>query len=338
MKKLLFVLVLMSGVSTVAQENLEDLIAAGIEDAQRFATGYISPGAEGMIHIMANGWVQTAETKKPLRFDISIVGNAGFIKKKHQTFTVNTADYNNLKFRDGSTVKEVATTFGENDPDVFVYSVVRNGEDSEEVEFKLPQGLASVNLNILPTAFLQARLGIFKGTEVKLRYFPKIAQEEVKVGLFGAGLQHDFTSWIPAEKVFPVAISGVVAFTNVGASYNFTNHEIVSGENQHFDLKLNSWLFQLQASTKMRVFNVYGGVGYVSGTSDFNVLGNYKVNAGIPLDEMTNQFKDPFTVKTKVSDMRATLGANLRLGFFGLNLDYNLAEFNSATVGLHFGI
>src|SRR5690554_5007032 len=165
---------LLTSLSTVAQENLEDLIAAGIQDAQKFATGYVSPAAEAMMHNMANGWIQSAEVKKPLRFDISIVGNATFIKKEHQTFIVNTAEYNNLQFRNGSTIKEVATAFGENDPDVLVYSVVRNGEESEEVEFRLPQGLASINMNIMPTAFLQARLGVFKGTEIKLRYFPKI--------------------------------------------------------------------------------------------------------------------------------------------------------------------
>lgn len=338
MKKLFLLFGLFATVSTVAQENLEDLIAAGVEDAQRFATGYISPAAEGMIHNMANGWIQTAEVKKPLRFDISIVGNATFVKKEQQTFTLNTAEYNNLKFRDGSTVKEVATAFGENDPDVLVYSVVRNGEDTEEVEFKLPQGLASINMNVMPTAFLQARVGVLKGTEVKLRYFPKIDQEDVKVGLYGVGLQHDFTSWIPADKIFPVAISGLVAYTNVAANYNFTNHQIVSGINQHFDLKLSSWLFQVQASTKMKVFNFYGGIGYVSGNSDFNVLGSYKVIAGIPLDEATNQFQDPFKVKNKVSDVRATIGANMRLGFFGLHVDYNFAKYDNASVGLHFGI
>lgn len=336
----LFLLCALSVVLTpsVAQENLEDLIAAGIEDAQKFATGYISPGTEGMMHIMANGWVQSAEVKKPLRFDISIVGNASFVKKEHHTFTLNTAEYNNLKFRDGSMVKEVATVLGENNPDILVYSVVTNGTESEEVEFKLPQGLASVNMNIMPTAFLQARLGIFKGTEVKLRYFPQIAQQDVKVGLYGAGLQHDFTSWIPADRIFPIAIAGVVAFSHVGASYDFTNQQIVSGVNQRFDLSLSSWLFQLQASTKMKIFNVYGGLGYVSGSSDFDVLGNYEVMAGIPLDEQTNQFQDPFSVTNEVSDVRATLGASLRLGFFGMNVDYNISKFNTASVGLHFGI
>lgn len=331
-------LIVLTGTIAIAQENLEDLLAAGIEDAQRFATGYISPAAEAMMYNNANGWIQSAEVKSPLKFDISIIGNATFVKDKHRTFTLNTADYNNLKFRDGSYSKEVGTAFGENSPDVLVYSVVEDGLFREEVEFTLPQGLASVNINVMPTAFLQGRLGLFKGTEVKLRYFPKIKQEDVKVGLFGFGVQHEFTTWLTSENVFPVAISGFVAYNNLSGDYNFTNSHIVSGNNQRFEVKQNSWLFQLQASTKFKTLNFYGGLGYLTGKSDFNVLGDYQVNAGIPLLEQTNQFYDPFSVQNKVAGVRGTLGAILRLGFFGIHADYNFGEFDNASVGLHFGI
>lgn len=136
-----------------AQENLEDLLAAGIEDAQRFARGYISPAAEAGIFNMSNGWIQSAEVKKPLRFDVSIIGNATFIKEEDRSFLLNTNEYNNLQFRDGSTSKQVATAFGENDPEVLVFAEVQNGPFTEEVEFLLPQGLAAVNVRMLPTAF-----------------------------------------------------------------------------------------------------------------------------------------------------------------------------------------
>lgn len=338
MRQLFLFFLLLTSTVSIAQDNLEDLLAAGIEDAQKFAAAYISPATEGMIFNNANGWIQSAEVKSTLKFDISIVGNATFVRDKHKKFTLNTTDYNNLHFRDGSTSKEIATGFGENNPDVLVYAIVKDGNTTEEVEFKLPQGLASVNVNIMPTAFLQGRLGLFKGTELKVRYFPKVKQEDVKIGLFGLGLQHEFTNWLPAEKLFPVAISGFIAYNSVTGSYDFTSSEIITGNNQRFELKQSSWLFQLQASTKFPVLNFYGGLGYVTGTSDFDVLGNYRVKDGVPLLENTNEFTDPFSVKNKVSGVRGTIGANLRLGFFGLHADYNIGEFNNASVGLHFGI
>lgn len=340
MKRIPLVLMLFIGLTSSAQENLEDLLAAGIDDAKRFTQGYITPAAEAMIYATSNNWIQEAKVKKPLKFDVSIMLNATFTKEKHQSFTLNTNDYNNLQFRDGSIVKDVATAFGENDPTIIVFAEVtdESGVFTDEVEFELPQGLASVNVNAVPTAFLQARLGLVKGLEVKARYFPKIEQEDVKVGLIGGGLQYEFTSLLPAEKVFPVAIAGFIGYTNLTANYDFTDDEIIDGDNQQFDVKQNSFVFQAQASTKFKVLNFYGGIGYVNGTSEFSVLGRYRVRGGIPLFETESEFTNPFSFKTKVSGVRATVGAKLQLGFFGFHADYNLAEFNTVSAGLHFGI
>lgn len=341
MKKIVFIV--LAGFITItshAQNQLEDLLAAGIEDAQRFAEGYISPAAESVIYNLSNGWVQSAEVKKPLKFEISVIGNVSFVKDEHKSFTLNTNDYNNLYFRDGSISKEVGTAFGENKPDVIVYAIVKDdtGFFEEEVEFELPQGLASENINMVPTAFIQARLGIFKATELKVRYFPKVDYEDVKTGLIGVGLQHEFTQWLPVEKIFPVAIAGFVGFTNLNGSYDFTNSEVIEGVNQRFEVKQNSWLFQLQASTKFPVINFYGGLGYVTGTSDFDVLGTYTVRGGTPLFETQSTFEDPFTVTNKVSGIKANIGTKLQLGFFSIFAEYNLAEFNTATAGIGFGI
>ncbi|PKP25221.1 MAG: hypothetical protein CVU03_08840 [Bacteroidetes bacterium HGW-Bacteroidetes-2] len=323
-----------------SQNKLEDLLAAGIEDAQRFASGYISPAAEGIIYNLSNGWIQSANVKKPLRFEISVIGNISFVKDINKSFTLNTDDYINLQFRDGSTTNSVATAFGKNNPNIFVFARVTDetGAFQQDVAFELPQGLASTNINFVPTAFLQARMGIFKATEVKVRYFPKIDYEDVQTELFGLGLQHEFTQWLPADKLFPVAISGFIGFTNLNGSFDFTDSQIVEGANQRFAVKQNSWLFQVHASTKLPIINFYGGLGYVTGISDFDVLGTYTVRAGTPLFETTNTFENPFTVKNKVSGVKATLGTRLQLAFFSIYAEYNLAEYNTASAGIGFGI
>jgi len=340
MRKFSISILLLASLFVNAQNQLEDLLAAGIEDAQRFASGYISPAAEGLIVNLSNGWVQSAEVKKPLRFEIQVIGNVTFVDEEKRSFTLNTADYNNLYFRDGSTVKQVATAFGENNPDIRVYAIVTDdtGLFQEEVEFELPQGLASVDMNFLPTAFLQARVGVFKGTEVKFRFFPKVDYEDVNTSFWGAGLHHDFTSLLPAEKVWPIHLSAFIGFTSFDGSYDFTNSQIVEGVEQRFEVKLNSWLFQVQASTKLPVINFYGGVGFISGTSDFDVLGTYTVRAGTPITEVSRTFEDPFSIKNKTSAVKATLGTRLQLGFFSIYAEYNASEYSTASAGIGFGI
>lgn len=339
MRKLSILFLLFASMFVHSQNQLEDLLAAGIEDAQRFSEGYIKPAAEGVIYNLSNGWMQTAEVKKPLKFEISLIGNATIINKEKRTFTLNTNDYNNLYFRDESVSKQVATAFGENNPNIRVYAIVNDGSGlfEEEVEFNLPQGLASENINFLPSSFLQARVGIFKATELKIRYFPKIQYEDITTGLIGFGIQHEITQMLPADKIFPVAISGFVGYTNLNGSFDFTESQIIEGAEQRFEVKQNSWLFQVLASTKLPVINFYGGFGYVTGTSDFDVLGTYTVRAGTPLTETSRTFEDPFSVKNKVSGVKATIGTRLQLGFFSIYAEYNAAEYSTASAGIGFG-
>jgi hypothetical protein len=63
-------------------------------------------------------------------------------------------------------------------------------------------------------------------------------------------------------------------------------------------------------------------------------LGIYKIVSGaLSSDEIIN----PIALNHKISGMRTTLGANLKLGFFGINADYTFADYNSASLGLNIG-
>jgi len=71
----------------------------------------------------------------------------------------------------------------------------------------------------------------------------------------------------------------------------------------------------------------------VTGKTNLDLLGTYRVsNRVLTSDEIV----DPFSIEQDISGMRATVGTNLKLGFFGINADYTLAEFDSASLGLSF--
>src|SRR5690606_28129117 len=187
-------------------------------------------------------------------------------------FQMDASLYENISFQDGSTIKNVATSLGHNHPPVVINITLDNGIfGNQEVELELPTGIGSQNINILPTAFLQAGFSPFKGTQLKARFFPKVDTEDVKVGYYGIGLQQEFTSWLPADKIFPIAISGVIAYTHLNGSYDFTDEGFVAGENQKFETKINTMLFQLLAGTKIKIINFYAGLGYITGKSNTDV-------------------------------------------------------------------
>lgn len=317
-----------------SQDNIDDLLAAGVNDAKRFSQDYLAPATEGLAYGINNGWFNHAKGQKQFGFEIGLIANTSFINDDKKTFEMRASDYENIRFLDNSTSKNVATALGHNDPDI---TVVITYDDpifgNQETELTLPTGIGSTGVNIIPAAFLQAAFSPFRGTQIKARYFPKIETEDVKTGLYGVGIQQEFTAWLPRDKFFPVAISGLLAYTHLDGSYDFTDSNLVEGSNQQVQTDINTFLFELIASTNFKVLNAYGAIGYLSGKSQTDLLGTYVVTDGLLYSE---SIVDPFSIEEKVNGIRTTLGANVKLGFFSLNVDYTFAEFNSASLGLNF--
>ena len=344
MKKLVLLSFMALAIITTskAQNEIDALLAAGVKNAERFANDYLAPGTDGLMHSMNANWFNTADVKPLGGFEISIVANASTIKDDHQSFLMNIAEYNSdpdqdflVTFSDASASKSVSTALGENNPDidmVITYDDPILGQQQETIT--LPNGIGSETSNLLPTAFIQGAIGLSSGIELKARFVPKIDTDEVDFSMYGAGLQIEFTKWLPADKVLPVAISGLVAYTHLDGSYDLTESSGISGSNQRLENDTNTWLLQLIASTKLPVINFYGGLGFISGKSESDLLGSYTISSGPLLSETIT---DPFSVSSKVSAVRGTIGTKLKLGFFRLNAEYHLSEFNAFSVGLNFG-
>ncbi|NCO63649.1 MAG: hypothetical protein GW839_07715 [Flavobacteriales bacterium] len=336
MKKIaLIMLFCLATVLTKAQNDFDVFLAAGIEDAQRFADDYLAPGTNGLMYSMNAGWFNTADAKPLGGFEITVLVNAATIGSDDKSFLMNTDLYNNVDFVQGGNSQMVANALGENNPDIDVVLTFDDpifGQQTEQVT--LPNGIGNTNISVLPTAFIQGALGLSKGLEVKARFVPKIDTDDVSLNMYGAGLQAEFTKWLPADKLLPVAISGLIAYTHLDGSYDLTDSSGVSGENQRLETSIDTWLFQLIASTKLPVINFYGGLGFISGKSDSDLLGTFRVSNGLITSD---NIVDPFSVSSEISSVRGTIGTKLKLGFFRLNAEYHLAEFNAFSVGINFG-
>lgn len=334
MKRIVLLLTLCSFSLGMAQSNLNDLLAAGLNDAERFTNDWMAPVTEAGIYSISNGWYNSADAKPLGGFEISIIGNLTGFKNKDdkKSFTLNTADYENLQFLDGSTSKEVATALGDIEGiDVAINATIEGQQVS--TTFELPSGLSSEDLNFVPSGYIQASVGLIKGTEVKARFLPKIDTDDVSVGLYGFGIQHDFTKHLPADKLLPVAISAVIGYTNLSGEYDFTDTGVVNGEDQRIDAQFSSWNFSAVVSTRLPVINFYGGLNYITGKSDIDILGRYEIETtATPI-----VYTDPFTISSSVSGVSANIGTKLKLGFFRINADYNIAEFSTFTFGINLG-
>ena len=335
MKRAFVILITLSFITkNQAQKNIDNFLAAGINDAKQFTSDYIAPASEGLAYGINNGWFNHGKAPRRFSFEISVIANASFIKDDRKTFAMEVNDYENVRFKDNSASKNVATLLGQNDPDI---TVILTYDDplfgKQEEELVLPTGISSGNISLIPTAFVQVGFSPFLGTQLKGRFFPNTKSEEAEIGLYGIGLQQEFTAWFPEDKFFPVSISGLIAYTHLNGKYDLTSDGLVKGENQKIETQVSTVLAQLIVSTKLKTLNVYGGLGYLEGESKTSLLGTYRVYNGLLSSE---DIVDPFSIKQDVSGLRTTVGASIRLGFFGINADYTLAEINSASLGLNF--
>ena len=316
-------------------QDLNDLFVAGVNDAERFANAYLAPVSEAAIFSISNGWYNTADAKPLGGFEISIVGNLTGFKNKDdkKSFILDPNDYENLDFvTNPGQARPVSTGLGDIEG---VIVVVEDDTSLFREEFELPSGLAAEDFNFIPSGYIQASVGLIKGLEVKARFLPKIKfDDDADIGMFGAGIQYEFTKLLPADKVLPVAISAVIGYTNLSGEYDFTDAGVIAGSNQRLDASFKTWNFSAVVSTrKIPVINFYGGIGYITGSSDIDLLGTYEANG--PFLPIT--ITDPFTVSQDANGVSANLGTKIKLGFFRINAEYNFSEFSTFTFGLNFG-
>ena len=333
MRKLIFLLLFFFTTVSYGQDNLVNLLVSGVSDAQRFAQLYLNPGGESLIENLSNGWFNSAETKRKLDFEITIIGNVTFIGADNRNFILNTNDFENLRFEDGVTQREVASVFGDAEDGVIIIEGPLPGA-ADDIRQDLPTGLGSENINFAPSTFVQASVGIFNGGEVKLRFVPRININDAEAGLFGAGFQYEFTSRGIAKRISVLAISGLISYTNLSGSYNLSATNLLDGSNQRIENSTDSWLFQSIFSTRYPVFNIYGGFGYTTGRSETNLLGTYTITSGV---NSGTTFTNPLSVVIEDSSIRATLGLKVQLGIVRLHTDYTISNYNNFSFGINFG-
>lgn len=312
-----------------AQDRVRQYLLIGVEAAEEITAGYTRPVTEGLLYGLAGGWYNSAVARDQWHVELSIVTNGAFVPSDARTYVIDTDRFENLSTLSGEARVRVPTILGGSATPATLVATV----DGEVFEFETPQGLGVSDLNLLPNAFLQAKVGLPGATEAGLRIFPKIDAGGVVLSMFGLGLQHEFSRWIGFLDESPLALSVFGAYTRLGADYGFETGGDVLGEDQEITLDMDTWLFELVGSTKFEKLNFYGGLGYVTGKSDTRLRGTYELQTQTPVT-----FTDPFDFQSEVSGFRANLGANLRLGWFGMNMAYTFQGYNNLTLGLNFNI
>lgn len=326
---LLFFLLLFNK-GTAQEPGIRNFLLLGTTVAEDISEQYLRPVSRGILYGLSSGWYQNAKSAGPWKLKISLVANGSLVPGDVRSFDLDISGIENLEVLGGESEVSIPTILGSSDSEVTFLATV-NGET---FTFDAPTGIGLLQLDLLPSSFLQAGIGLGYQTELKVRYLPKIQIDEGALGVMGVGLKYQLNGEKGLWKTAPLDLALMGGYTRLNAEYDLPQNEVVRGTNQYIDGAMNAWLFELLASTRNEHWNLFGGTGYVFGDSQYELVGTYLID----LEQETLEFVNPVSVEENVSGWRLTLGGSYTLGWFSTHASYTFQGFNNLSLGFNFQI
>ena len=325
-QNLLFLSFLLAFGFTNAQSDQELLI----EDMLLIADNFAAPGAEAAAIQSSAGWFTSARDLGKWKVEISLHGNAVFVPGSKQTKLADNDDFKILNIQ-GSKNALLPTVFG-GDTDVVFEGEINDPGLSFDFTFDAIDGL---NKKIIIHPFPQVTVGLPYGTEVALRYIPRVEIDNVGVSTSGIGLKHNFAQYFKYSRPDDFQVAAVVTYSNINIDYAYDPIQInASGINvlelNRIDVEADLWLLQALVSKLYDDFEVFGALGVTSSNFDYSMGGG-----GSLLPRLNNEL-----VALGGNDVKfkADLGFNYYIGNFKISSAFTAGSFFNANLGLHYKI
>ncbi|MCD6201198.1 MAG: hypothetical protein J7K46_05245 [Bacteroidales bacterium] len=341
---------LLSGSSVFSQigESL-NIFDGGVEDGQAILTEYLRPWMNAFGADLNAGWYNTATTHKLGGVDVTFTVNMSFVPDNAKTFDLAKIELNNLKTVGSSTI--APTIAGSTDEGPFLEYRAGNATDTVTLaSFRSPAG---TGYDFVPSPMLQGGIGLPAGTEIigRLLIPVKVPETSAKVGLWGIGMKHSISQWIPVLKRLPVGISFFGGYTRMNVCAGFQlepdsydkleNYRPADFTGQEISTVIQAYTVDLIASTNLPVINVFGGIGYSKTSTDIEVNGNIPIpgfhsdiSATSPTYTDADIHRIPGMKITNQSGLRVNAGIRLKLAVITLHGDYTWADYSIYTAGI----
>ncbi|MEM9326930.1 MAG: DUF6588 family protein [Bacteroidota bacterium] len=330
-KKIIFFAPLFfTGVICYGQLDIETFLEGGLADANTYLESYMEPVFIGTGYAFNSGWYNTARPHRTLGFDLTIQPSMAFVPSSAETFTFNNGDYTNLRLRDTSR-DEFPTIMGANLDADDIPEIVLVEEGEETLRFTGLTGLgldetAAPNALYAPT--IQLGVGVYKNTELKIRYIPRITVgdegQQIATDLWGVGVMHDIKQWIPGIKLLPFDLSAFLGYTSFRTEAELDE----DAPDQLLELRISGMTAQAMISKEISVLTLYGGIGFSTSISSLKVKGTFETE-----DE---DFVDPIDFNYTSMGPRINAGFRVKLFIFTLHAEYALQQYSTVTAGFGF--
>jgi len=341
--------IFLSSPVAISQIRGADFLRSAPSDAIKILEAYMTPYASAIGAGLNGSWYNSAKPHQSGGFDLTFGLNACVFPESAGTFDISSLGLSSSLSGTGHSPTIAGT---DTEGPLMTYS--RSGVTL--ASFHLPPG---TGWKYIPVPSAQAGIGLPLGTEIKLRLIPKIPFKEAYFMLWGVGLMHSITQYIPGNELIPVNASVFGGYTrvNIDAPFNLLPDPQVPSDypssinpdtyfdDQKLDATFDALTISAIASVNLTVISFYGGVGYSKTRSLAELNGHYPTpvmvtpDMGEPYAEYNEQGIMSGTDFEKIdiqdfSGLRFNAGLKLQLSLITLYADYNKAFYNVISAGM----
>ena len=305
-----------------------------VGDMVQLSKGFVAPAATASVYQSTSAWTRTAKGLGKFKLDVSVHANVLPIPRKQRAQNVSNSDFNSLVIRGGQTTTSIPTALG-GDTDVF-FDFTIGGENYELQAFE------GVDRDYLAHPYVQAAVGLWKETEVILRYSPKIKINASDYSIMGAAVKHNISQHFikrdSANSNFELAVLASYSKFDLNLFFDpFVLESTNSSAGTQPLAVINSsivdahaLLLQCIASKRFKKFEVLATLGYTRG--DFN----YKLGGseGFLLDLFNRALE---RLEEKRNGVKGDLGVNYYLApKWCLNATVAIGEYANTNMSIHY--
>ncbi|MFD0965067.1 DUF6588 family protein [Pseudofulvibacter geojedonensis] len=304
--------------------TLDDLI---------FLSGeYVSPAADASMYQATSSWYSTAKSLDKFQVEVSVHANALYIPNNKKSYTISNSDFSSFEIRGGDDSVVIPTALGGGNSTFFDFTL--DGEDYEMQAFE------GVDQEVLAHPFLQASVGLWKETDLTVRYSPKVKIDVSDYQIFGLALKHNLTQYNRKENSVEVAV--LLSYSKFDLDLFFNEFRLESSNPQPGEepiatvdsviVDASSWLFQFIASKEFGKFELHSSLGlsrnqfnYELGGKDSLILSLFNLSLE-ELEETTTNFK-------------GDVGLNYHIGNkYYISSMFTIGEFPNVNLAFHYKI
>jgi len=326
-----FCAALMSSFFGFSQINDLDLTNA-VQDMLYVSSEFVSSAAVASVYQSSSSWYSSAQTIGKFKLDVSVHFNILPIPKKQKSFVITNNELLTMEIRD-ATSAEIPTALGGDTATFFDFYI-----DEEAYEWQAFEGIKQ---DIVTYPYLQASLGLWKETDLTLRYAPKVTINTSSYDIFGAAIKHSITQYfrkdLNSSQPLKLAVLASYSVFNLDLFFDEVSIEPVDPETGSEPLTsinaividADSWLFQLIASKKVKNFEFSGSLGYSENKFNYTLGGK----EGVFLDVFNDLLS---LLDERKREFKGDLGANYYFNKFYISSMFTLGKFPNVNIGLHY--